>query len=163
MEFPSTASAINDPNRPMPRRGMRDQLRMSHASLNKRDMQKRYQTNMDDEIKDESKSLVEERKACFTENYLVFSLAEKLPQLTSIFLDKEDDVLDYCKTVNFNRNARRMQMISEGFTAVNPASSQYIPDEIDGDERGTMLFQKESSTVSSRNQSIRETSQFDAD
>jgi len=31
--------------------------------------------------------------------------------LTTIYLDKEDDVLDYCKTVNFNRNARRMQHI----------------------------------------------------
>jgi hypothetical protein len=88
---------------------------MSHASLNKKDMQKRYQTSIDSEQTDEAKSLVEERKSCFTENYLVFSLAEKLPQLTSIYLDKEDEVLDFCKTVNFNRNARRMQFIMNSF------------------------------------------------
>ena len=88
---------------------------MSHASLNKIDMQKLYLTSIDSEHTDEAKSLVEERKSCFTENYLVFSLAEKLPQLTSIYLDKEDEVLDFCKTVNFNRNARRMQFIMNSF------------------------------------------------
>lgn len=46
----------------------------------------------------------EDRKQCFTDNYLVFNLNEKLPQLTSIFLEQEDNVLDYCKTVNFNRS-----------------------------------------------------------
>ena len=54
-------------------------------------------------------SAVAECKSCFTENYLVFSLNAKLPQETRYYLDKEDDVLDYCKTVNFNRNARRME------------------------------------------------------
>lgn len=47
----------------------------------------------------------EERKCCFTDNYLVFSMGEKMPQLTSIFLEQEDNILDYCKTVNFNRTA----------------------------------------------------------
>lgn len=42
------------------------------------------------------------RRSCFTENYLVFSLNERMPQLTEIYLDKEDDVLDYCKRVIFN-------------------------------------------------------------
>jgi len=73
-----------------PRKGIEKQLRMSHASLNKKDFAKRYQTSVDSELTDEAKSLVEERKSCFTENYLVFSLAEKLPQLTSIYLDKEN-------------------------------------------------------------------------
>ena len=42
------------------------------------------------------------RRACFTENYLVFSLNERMPQITEIYLDKEDDVLDYCKRIIFN-------------------------------------------------------------
>ena len=46
------------------------------------------------------------RKACFTENYLVFSLNERMPQITEIYLDKEDDVLDYCKRVIFNPKGR---------------------------------------------------------
>jgi len=48
----------------------------------------------------------EDRKQCFTDNYLVFNLNEKMPQLTGLFLEKEDSVLDYCKTVNFNRSAQ---------------------------------------------------------
>jgi uncharacterized protein (UPF0305 family) len=109
MDFPQlpSSSAQYMPSKPV-RKNISQQLRMSHANLNKKDMQKRYQTGIDSEMPDEAKSLVEERKSCYTENYLVFSLAEKLPQLTSIYLDKEDEVLDYCKTVNFNRNARRM-------------------------------------------------------
>jgi hypothetical protein len=51
-------------------------------------------------------------------------------------------VLDYCKTVNFNRNARRMQFIHNLNVLHKPASSQHLPDEIDGDERGTVLVQK---------------------
>jgi len=45
-------------------------------------------------------------KACFTENYLVFGLNERMPQITEIYLDKEDDVLDYCKRVIFNPKQR---------------------------------------------------------
>ncbi len=41
------------------------------------------------------------QRACFTENYLVFSLNERMPQITEIYLDKEDDVLDYSKRVIF--------------------------------------------------------------
>ncbi len=44
------------------------------------------------------------KKSCFTENYLVFSLQERLPQMTEVYLDKEDDVLDYCKKVVFSTN-----------------------------------------------------------
>lgn len=127
--------AQNSEGAPRPRRGISDQLKMSHANLNKKDMQKRYNNN-EAEQPDETRGLVEERRGCFTENYLVFSLQEKLPQLTTIYLDKEDDVLDYCKTVNFNRNARRMQLILN--SGDNPNSSQSLPDEIDGDERGTV-------------------------
>ena len=47
------------------------------------------------------------RRACFTENYLVFSLNERMPQITEMYLDKEDDVLDYCKRVIFNPAVRR--------------------------------------------------------
>ena len=51
-----------------------------------------------------------ECKTCFTENFLVFSLKDvKVPQETRHFLDREDDVLDYSKTVNFNRNAKRLE------------------------------------------------------
>ena len=81
-------------------------------------------------------SAVAEHKSCYTENYLVFSLNEKLPQETRHYLDKEDDVLDYCKTVNFNRNSRRTEY-AEGFYdqgAVSNSTSN-IPDEIDGDDR----------------------------
>lgn len=43
------------------------------------------------------------RRACFTENYLVFNLNERMPQITEIYLDKEDDVLDYSKRVIFGK------------------------------------------------------------
>jgi len=42
--------------------------------------------------------------SCFTENYLVFSLQERMPQMTEIFLDKEDDLLDYCKRIVFRQS-----------------------------------------------------------
>ena len=45
------------------------------------------------------------KKTCFTENYLVFSLNERLPQMTEVYLDKEDDVLDYCKKVVFTSSS----------------------------------------------------------
>jgi hypothetical protein len=45
------------------------------------------------------------KKSCFTENYLVFSLNERLPQMTEVYLDKEDDVLDYCKKVVFTSSS----------------------------------------------------------
>ena len=45
------------------------------------------------------------RRACFTENYLIFSLNERMPQITELYLDKEDDVLDYCKRVVFTTSA----------------------------------------------------------
>jgi len=90
-------------------------------------------------------NLVEERKSCFTENYLVFTLNEKMPQITSTYLDREDEVLDYCKTVNFNRNARRMEFImnknNDYFDGVFD-SSQNLPDEIDDDERGSIFAER---------------------
>ncbi len=55
----------------------------------------------------------EDRKCCYTDNYLIFSLSEKMPQLTSIYLDQEDNVLDYCKTVNFNRAAPLPSVVEE--------------------------------------------------
>lgn len=79
-------------------------------------------------------SAVAECKSCYTENYLIFSLNEKLPQQTRHYLDKEDDVLDYCKTVNFNRNARRLEH-AMGVQNQGSASSSNLPDEIDGDDR----------------------------
>ena len=62
---------------------------------------RRYSTISTEVITQESD---EDRKQCFTDNYLIFNLNEKLPQLTSIYLEQEDNVLDYCKTVNFNRS-----------------------------------------------------------
>jgi len=58
------------------------------------------------------------RKGCFTENYLVFSLNERMPQITEMYLDKEDDVLDYCKKVIFKPEGKHKQqghMSSEDF------------------------------------------------
>ena len=77
---------------------------------------------------------VAEHKSCYTENYLVFSLSDKMPQETRHYLDKEDDVLDYCKTVNFNRNSRRMEH-QVGFFDQGSNNTSSIPDEIDGDDR----------------------------
>lgn len=79
-------------------------------------------------------SAVAECKSCYTENYLVFSLSEKLPQETRQFLEKEDDVLDYCKTVNFNRNAKRLEHAAGVFDQ-GANSTSNMPDEIDGDDR----------------------------
>jgi hypothetical protein len=45
-------------------------------------------------------------RACFTENYLVFNLNERMPQITEMYLEKEDDVLDYSKRVMFGARAR---------------------------------------------------------
>ena len=53
----------------------------------------------------------DDRKCCFTSNYLIFNLSEKMPALTSIYLEQEDNVLDYCKTVNFNRNLASQQTL----------------------------------------------------
>lgn len=64
----------------------------------------------------------------------MFSLNEKLPQETRQYLEKEDDVLDYCKTVNFNRNAKRLETAS-GLYDQGSASTKNMPDEIDGDDR----------------------------
>lgn len=76
-------------------------------------------------------NLVEERKSCFTENYLVFSLNEKMPQLTSIYLEKEDEALDYCRTVNFNRNFRQSKILA----SEDDGALKEVPEEIDGDEK----------------------------
>ena len=43
-------------------------------------------------------------------------------------------MLDYCKTVNFNRNARRLEHASGHFDQ-GSLSTNNIPDEIDGDDR----------------------------
>lgn len=67
----------------------------------------------------------EDRKCCFTDNYLIFNLNEKMPQLTSIYLEQEDNVLDYCKTVNFNRNTANQQNLLDSITEETQ--------EIDGD------------------------------
>ena len=55
----------------------------------------------------------EDRRCCFTSNYLVFNLGEKMPQLTQTFLEQEDSVLDYCKTVNFNRKGPQQSLLEE--------------------------------------------------
>ena len=62
-------------------------------------------------------------------------MKEKLPQETKTYLEKEDEVLDYCRTVNFNRNARRMEHILEQSTHSPLNKSSMLPDEIDGDDR----------------------------
>ena len=43
-------------------------------------------------------------------------------------------MLDYCKTVNFNRNARRMEHAA-GIFDQGSSSTSNMPDEIDGDDR----------------------------
>lgn len=43
-------------------------------------------------------------------------------------------MLDYCKTVNFNRNARRLEHAA-GFLDQGSNSTSNMPDEIDGDDR----------------------------
>ena len=121
-----------------PNRRLSNDLKMSHANLNQKEMAKRYTgmqglDNSQHQMMDMS-SAVAECKSCYTENYLVFSLAEKLPQETRHYLDKEDDVLDYCKTVNFNRNARRLEHASGHYDQGSNSTSN-IPDEIDGDDR----------------------------
>ena len=120
-----------------PNRRLSNDLRMSHANLNQKEMAKRY-TGMQalDQTQQslDMSSAVAECKSCFTENYLVFSLNEKLPQETRHYLDKEDDVLDYCKTVNFNRNAKRLEHAT-GFLDQGSKSTSNMPDEIDGDDR----------------------------
>ena len=116
-------------------------LQQSHANLNKKEMAKRYtgmsglDTMSQLSTSFDMSSAVAEHKSCYTENYLVFSLNEsKLPQETRHYLDKEDDVLDYCKTVNFNRNSRTIQH-SGGYYNQGSNSTSNIPDEIDGDDR----------------------------
>jgi hypothetical protein len=89
-------------------------------------------------------------KSCFTENYFVYSLfSEKRPQLTQTYLNKEDDVLDFAKVVNFSRNTRRLQYIANSFEfSINNVNQ--IPDEIDGDERGSDLIEREPITIYNR-------------
>ena len=43
-------------------------------------------------------------------------------------------MLDYCKTVNFNRNARRIEHAGSSFDQ-GSLSTNNMPDEIDGDDR----------------------------
>ena len=89
-------------------------------------------------------------KSCFTENYFVYSLfSEKRPQLTQTYLSKEDDVLDYAKVVHFGRNTRRLHYIANSFE-YSITNVNQIPDEIDGDERGSDLVEREPITVYNR-------------
>ena len=90
--------------------------------------------SMEAQAQQDVRAVVAEQKSCYTENYLVFSLKEKMPQDTRTYLDKEDDVLDCCKTVNFNRNSRRMEHAT-GLLDTGSSSMNNIPDEIDGDDR----------------------------
>ena len=43
-------------------------------------------------------------------------------------------MLDYCKTVNFNRNSRRLEHAA-GLYDPGSSSTVNMPDEIDGDDR----------------------------
>ena len=65
-----------------PNRRLSNDLRQSHANLNQKEMAKRYTgvagLDQSSTVMDIS-SAVAECKSCFTENYLVFSLNEKLP------------------------------------------------------------------------------------
>eukprot|EP00347_Sterkiella_histriomuscorum_P012391 403368756 len=65
------------------------------------------QQSNNDDISTIQSSYFQMRKCCFTENYLVFSLNERMPQMTEIYLDKEDDVLDFCKKVVFRPDSNR--------------------------------------------------------
>ena len=57
---------------------------------------------LNQEIEDETQPTTEQQlkfnihsNACFNDNYLVFSLKNiKLPQITDIYIDKEEDMLD---------------------------------------------------------------------
>ena len=130
------SSSRTSTDRLQPNRRISSILNQSHANLNQKDIARRY-TNQTEEAQQQSdiSSHVAEVKSCFTENYLVFSLKEKLPQETKTYLEKEDEVLDYCRTVNFNRNARRMDHITEQSQYSATSSVVMLPDEIDGDDR----------------------------
>ena len=124
-----------------PNRRISTQLRQSHLNLNQKDIARRYAGIQDQkeiterQQRQDIQTAVAECKSCFTENYLVFSLKERNPQETKHFLDREDDVLDLCRTVNFNRNARRMEQANSNLRDQGVSSIKQLPDEIDGDER----------------------------
>ncbi|CDW88433.1 UNKNOWN [Stylonychia lemnae] len=65
-----------------------------------------YQLDDNDDVQTIQSSYFQQKKCCFTENYLVFSLNERMPQMTELYLDKEDDVLDFCKKVIFQPSSR---------------------------------------------------------
>ncbi len=58
-------------------------------------------------------------------------------------------MLDYCKTVNFNRNARRLEAAQSAMFDSGTASSSNLPDEIDGDDR-LGVSQRSTKTISKR-------------
>ena len=85
MDFLSKSSGSNDArgtNRQslQPNRRISSILNQSHANLDQKAIARRY-TNQTEEAQQQSdiSSAVAEVKSCFTENYLVFSLKEKLP------------------------------------------------------------------------------------
>ena len=65
------------------------------------------------------------RRACFTENYLVFNLNERMPQITEIYLDKEDDVLDYSKRVIFEKRGAWEEPDTEQANAMDEDSMAF--------------------------------------
>ena len=65
----------------------------------------------DSPFEDDSGIVIDElhfyRRNCFTENYLIFNLNETNPQQTETYMDKEEDLLDFCRSVNFDDSKRK--------------------------------------------------------
>jgi len=49
---------------------------------------------------------LKDRRSCFTENYLVFELHENA-HITELYLEREDEVLDYSKSIVFAPKGRQ--------------------------------------------------------
>ena len=60
-------------------------------------------------------------------------------------------MLDYCKTVNFNRNAKRMEHAISNLRDTGISSIKQLPDEIDGDLRVSTNSRLIGSTQNSAN------------
>ena len=78
--YPEANPTRRDSQRPKQR--LTTALMQSHANLNQKEMAKRYagMTGLDQSQQQmDISNAVAECKSCFTENYLVFSISEKLP------------------------------------------------------------------------------------
>ena len=78
-----------------------------------------------------------------------------MPQLTSVYLEQEDNVLDYCRTVNFNRAGKAVGSFETVMEEAN---------EIDGDACLTVINAKPNDISSDKlnlNQSMTMNDHFD--